>query len=403
MGKDLKGNELGKGIRQNKNGRYEARFVDRFGERKSIYATSKVEVRNKLKEALNENLEKKSVKKRMLLKQWYEEWMRVYKIPVIRKNTKKHYEHIFRSKILPVLGDMYMDEIKQIHVQSLITSLEKKDYSWETLNKTKILILDLFNMAIINDYAIKNPTKGIRITRVKPNERVVLTIEQQKDFFECCAGTFYNNLYVVAVNSGLRQGELCGLTEEDLDFKNHCIKVSRTLLYEKFDEDETRTFHFGEPKTKNSTRLIPMTEECEQALKSQMVLKRILAQKYVKNDEFSSLLFVTKFNTPICAQVMNDSILRIIKEINLQRDVIDLFPDFSSHTFRHTFATRCIEAGISPKVLQGYLGHATLEMTMNLYVHTTENFKQEEIKKLSTTIPKIKKLQIVSVNGVKVG
>ena len=56
---------------------------------------------------------------------------------------------------------------------------------------------------------------------------------------------------------------------------------------------------------------------------------------------------------------------------------------FSGHTFRHTFATRCIESGIQPKTLQKYLGHATLQMTMDLYVHVTEDFKREEIKKLN--------------------
>ena len=78
MGKDLKGKELGKGIRQNKNGRYEARYVDRFGNRKSVYATSRVEIRNRLQMALRENIEKESVKKRMTVRQWYHEWMEVY-------------------------------------------------------------------------------------------------------------------------------------------------------------------------------------------------------------------------------------------------------------------------------------------------------------------------------------
>lgn len=75
MGKDLKGKEIAKGIRQNKDGRYEARYVDRFSKRKSIYGTSKVEIKNKLAEALAENEEKKNVKKRMTISQWYPVWM----------------------------------------------------------------------------------------------------------------------------------------------------------------------------------------------------------------------------------------------------------------------------------------------------------------------------------------
>lgn len=390
MGKDLKGKELGKGIRQNKNGRYEARYIDRFGNRKSVYGTSKVEIRNKLQEALKENTEKESVKKRMLVKEWYLEWFDAYKIPIIRPNTQRHYKHIFEKHILPELGDMYVDEVKQIHVKNLINKLDKAGYQWESQNKVRILILDMYNHAMENDYALRNPAKGVRLAKNKPNERIVLSTEQQEDFFECSSGTFYNNLFVVAVNSGLRPGEVCALTEKDIDLKNHYISVTKTLIYQKLDGDLQKEFHIGLPKTDSSIRNVPINMCCEEALKKQIRLKKILQSKYKKSDEFSDLIFVTKFNTPICSVVLNDAIKRIVEEINLQRDATDLFPEFSAHTFRHTFATRCIEAGIQPKTVQKYLGHATLQMTMDLYVHTTEEFMHEELKKLDGVMPHLK-------------
>lgn len=382
MGKDINGKELGKGIRQNKNGRYEARYIDRFGNRKSVYGTSKVEIRNKLQVALKENAQKETVRKRMTVKRWYKEWMEIYKAPVIRPNTKRHYVHIFNAFILPELGDMYLDEVRQIHVKSLINSLDKKGYQGETQNKVRILILDMFNIAMENDYAVKNPAKGIRRAVAKSEDRIVLSIEQQQDFFECSGGTFYDNLFVVAVNSGLRPGEICALEKSDLDFENHMISVTKTLLYQELEGDERKEFHIGPPKTESSIRTVPMNSECEKSLRKQIRLKEILSRKYVKTNEFRNLLFVTRFNTPICSEVLNDAIKRIVGEINLQRDEIELFPVFSAHTFRHTFATRCIEAGILPKTLQKYLGHATLQMTMDLYVHITEEFKMEELEKL---------------------
>lgn len=384
MGKDLKGKELGKGIRQNQNGRYEARYIDRFGTRKSIYGTSKTEIRKKLQEVLDENIEKESVKKRMTVKEWSDEWMEVYKVPVIRPNTKRYYTHILNMHIIPQIGSMYLDEVKQIHVKNLINMLDKKGYQWETQNKVRILIIDMFNVAIENEFALKNPAKGVRLAKNRPNDRTVLTTEQQDDFFECSSGTFYNNLFVVAVNSGLRPGEICALEETDLNFEKRTISVTKTLLYQKLDGDEGKEFHIGEPKTSSSVRIVPMNSFCESALKKQIQLKKILSLKYKKDNEFSKLLFVTKFNTPICSVTLNDAIKRIVDEINLQRDGTDLFPLFSAHTFRHTFATRCIEAGIQPKTIQKYLGHATLEMTMNLYVHITDDYKQEEMVKLET-------------------
>lgn len=382
MGKDLNGKELGKGIRQNKNGKYEARYTDRFGARKSLYGTSKIEIRNKLQEALKEDSEKESVRKRLTIRRWYHEWMETYKAPVIRPNTKRHYEHIFDSLILPELGDKYIDETRQIHIKGLINQLDKNGYQWETQNKVRILLLDMFNIAIENDYAFKNPAKGIRLAKNRPNDRIVLTVEQQEDFFECSAGTFYDHMFVVAINTGLRPGELCALQEKDLDFDNHSISVTKTLLYQKLDGDEGKEFHIGPPKTKSSVRMVPMNRACEEALRKQIQLKQMLSLKYARNDEFGSLLFVTKFNTPICSVVLNDAIKRIVAEMNLQRDRTDQFPAFSAHCFRHCFASRCLEAGIQPKTIQKYLGHASLQMTMDLYVHVTEQFKQEELEKL---------------------
>ena len=128
----------------------------------------------------------------------------------------------------------------------------------------------------------------------------------------------------------------------------------------------------------------------------------MLSQKYKRTGEFANLIFTTKFNTPICSVVLNDAIKRIVGEINLQRDDTELFPIFSAHTFRHTFATRCIESGILPKTVQKYLGHATLKMTMDLYVHVTDEFKQEELKKLDMVFT-AKDSEKMSMDGVKMG
>jgi len=130
-----------------------------------------------------------------------------------------------------------------------------------------------------------------------------------------------------------------------------------------------------------------------------------MAAKNPGKEGFENLLFVTRKNNPVCAQNICDAIRKIVEEMNLQRDAVDQIPVFSSHTFRHTFATRCIEAGIQPKTLQKYLGHATLQMTMDLYVHVTDEFKHEEFQKLDKVMPtrNAPKLQIITVDGIKVG
>lgn len=389
MGKDLKGKELGKGLRQNKDGRYEGRYIDRFGKRISVYANTETSIRQKYKKAKDEDSQKLSVKKRYTLKQWYELWLDLYKRSAIKESSLMNYRNYAEKHILPELGSMYLDEIQPIHIRLLLRHLEDGNYKSETRNSIKILISDMFNVAIENQYALINPTKGIKIPRDDVEHYRALTRDEQKTFFRCCAGTFYDNFYIVDVNTGLRPGEMFALTESDIDFEHSVINVTKTLNYQKFDGDQGKTFHLGSTKTKTSTRKVPINSACCEALRQQIRLKKVLSNKYPIEGEFSDILFVSKFNTPLCPQTLCDAIKRIVNEINLQRDEIDQFPLFSGHTFRHTFATRCIESGVQPKALQKILGHANINMTMNLYVHAQDDFIHDEFEKLKCIEPEI--------------
>ena len=111
----------------------------------------------------------------------------------------------------------------------------------------------------------------------------------------------------------------------------------------------------------------------------QKTLNTSTVQKY-KDTNFTNLVFPSKKNQPFHDMVILESIHNVIAKMAADGVYVE---KFGPHTFRHTFATRCIESGIQPKTLQKYLGHATLQMTMDLYVHVTEDFKREEIKKLN--------------------
>ena len=135
-----------------------------------------------------------------------------------------------------------------------------------------------------------------------------MTNEEQAIFFECAAGTFYHNLFVVAVNTGLRPEELFALTWEDIDFDAMTISVTKTLLYQKLEGDEKKEFHLGDPKTKQSTRKVPINKNCEIASKKQFVQKKNIERKGIKKTEFSDRLFVTKFNTPLNSVLYSEAI-----------------------------------------------------------------------------------------------
>lgn len=147
------------------------------------------------------------------------------------------------------------------------------------------------------------------------------------------------------------------------------------------------------PKTRTSVREIPINKQCELALKKQYAQKKVIESKAPVSkkpkEEFQNLLFTTKFNTPLNSQIIIDAIHKIVLTINETRYYIEEMEDFSCHCFRHTFATRCFEAGIQPKTVQKYLGHATLQMTMDLYTAVMPKHLSSEMEKLDDELEKI--------------
>lgn len=388
MGKSLDGKELGNGIMQKKDGRYEARYVDRFGKRVSISGRDLKVVKRKFNEAIYENEKEINIKDNITLNDWYEKWMNVYKFDVIRENSKSYYNTVFKKHISPILGNFYLKDITQYQIKKLIKDIGEKGYGFETKNKTRIILLDIFNKAIINEYVKNNPAKGITVKRDEEKDIKVLTLEEQVAFFNCCKGTFYDNFFIVALSTGMRIGEIASLRKSDIDFDNKLVHVTRTLVYQKYETDDCKTFHFEPPKTKTSIRKIPINKQCEIALKKQYLQKNVVMNKNPKkvDEQFQDLLFTTKYNTPLNSQIICNAIDRIVSEINLTRDITEEMEVFSCHCFRHTFATRCFEAGIQPKTVQSYLGHATLQMTMDLYTTVLLDHKMSEMDKLENML-----------------
>ena len=389
MGKDLKGKELGRGIKQRPDKSYEARFVNRFGDRQSVYAMSLREIKSKLAKAKAADIEKKNViDPNIKLDAWYRKWLDVYKRPAVRANTIRHYKYVYEHNIQPYIGNPKLTEITRLMVTDVLNKLKEKGYQWESLNKVKILLTDMFERAVDDEFMLKNPAKRVKIPVAKPEREVkALSKDDQQVFFQCSSGTFYDNLFRVAVSTGLRPGELFALTEDSLDFSKKEIRVEKTLLYQKLEGDTGKPFHENNPKTFSSRRTVPMNKYCEEALQRQIILHKMVINNSPKpKGERTNYIFCTIYGTPLCSQIYADAIARIVKEINYSRDPLEAMEKFSGHCFRHTFATRCFEAGIPPKTVQTYLGHATLQMTMDLYTSVMDKKKTDDMQLLEDTI-----------------
>ena len=378
MGKNLKGKELGAGLYQRKDGKYCGRFYDRFGIRRYVYGKTISETKEKLNTAMYEDkMEMNVADNTVTLNEWYQKWLEIYKYKVIAPSTRVQYESIYKKHIQADFGHMKLKDIQPLQIRGKLVNLDKKGFGYETQNKVRILLLDMFNKAVADNVAMKNPVRNIKVVRDEEKEPRVLSTEEQSAFFDTCKGTFYDNLFNVAISTGLRPGELYALEAEDLDFEKKVIHITKSLSYQKFEGDTGKTFHMGKTKTKSSYRDVPMNRRCEIALKKQLLQKRVVSgrtgAKTLKG--FENLIFTTKYDTPLNAQIYAEE--------------LEQFETFSGHCFRHTFATRCFEAGIQPKTVQKYLGHATLQMTMDLYTHVLENHLSDEMDKLDSRLEMI--------------
>lgn len=389
MGKDLKGKELGKGISQRKDGRYQARFTDRFGKRRCVYGITLKEVKNVLMSEVVDNYSKNNVvDSNMTLDQWYEKWMRVYKEPVLKPSTIRIYIRTYHCYIKPVLGRLPLSSITKLMVTDLLNGLGKRLHK-STVNNIRTVLCDLFSYAMDNDLCTKNPAKGIKIIGTDRRKIVTLSREDQRDFFFMAKGCFYYNLYVVAVNTGLRSGELRALTLDDIDFENNTINVTKTLTYfRKSSKDDFLGYKISIPKTKSSIRTVPMNSICRKAIEDQVQQLNTLPPIDYDSDVLGKLLFVTRNNRPLMDEVLGSSIRTVRNNVNKIRASQNqpLMPKFSAHTFRHTFATRCFEAGIPPKTVQSYLGHTNIQMTMDIYTEVLSDKKMSDIKLLESTM-----------------
>ena len=366
MGKSLNGKELGRGITQRKDGIYQGRFVNRFGKKQTIYASTLTEVRQKLRNAQYEDEKALNVvTKDITLDKWYEVWMDTCK-KNCRASTKESYATHYR-RIQKALGWRKLTSLNLIILQQAINEL----VSDNARKNSKKILVDMLDKAVDADLLIKNVAKQINpvITKEEKRERRVLTVKEEEMFLKQAEGSFYYNLYVVALDTGLRVGELMGLTWNDVDLKKKVLHVRHTLCY--FRKEGKYIHEMHDTKTKNSRRTIPLTQRAYDALKQQKVQKfQIRLKGKVAPEGFEDLVFVTRNNRPTQQFLVQECMLLTIKHIQKTNPEYEVF---SPHSFRHTFATRAIENGMQPKTLQKILGHGSLQMTMDLYCHVTED------------------------------
>lgn len=395
MGKDLRGKELGKGISQRKDKRYEARAVIN-GQKIDLYDFNL----EKLKKDFDREKEKvkssqndfSSIK---TLEQWFNEWFTKAKGPNLKdEQSRATYLRKIKNTYIRILGIKNIKDLKQMDIQMATNELlGEEHYAERTIKEALGVLRSCLDAAVINRIIPVNVCVDIffKNENLKPQERRVLTKEEQDKFLEEAKNDYYYEAYCILLCTGMRIGEFSGLQWRDIDFENKVIHIDRSMKtgYVNGKKIEILTT----PKTQNSYREIPFFGETEKYLmnwkKKQLFYKQKLGDRWRASPEFGDLVFTSTLGSPVTRYVLSSAIDRLVNNINMKeltiasregREIIP-FEDVYPHAFRHTFATRCFEKGMSPLVIQRIMGHANYATTLS-YTHLLNDKKKEEINRI---------------------
>lgn len=391
---DNRGRILRNGELQRKeDNRYLYRYTDLSGKKRTVYALTLVELREKEKQIerdLQDGID--SSKGDMTLNQLFYTYMETKSD--LRESTRCNYLSVWKNAIENTdLGKMKIAKIKQFHIRAFYSGLVKDGYAANTIKLYHNLIYPALELAVESDIIRKNPAKdckkGIGGTK---KERTAMTIEEQGKMLDFVKESSRYNVYypmlIFALSTALRVGELTGLRWSDVDLKQNVIHVRQQLIYKNLGNG--CQFHIQPLKTEAGRRDIPLTAAARKSLIKQRELSMLLgkAAKIQEVEGISDFVFTNSQGKPYATNAINFVLANVVKGYNQAEEIKAetehrkpvLLPHISAHILRHTACTRLAETGLEPKVLQYIMGHANVSITLDVYTHLEFTQIQEKME-----------------------
>ena len=293
-----------------------------------------------------------------------------YKRPYVKQSTMAAYVLILENHVLPYFGDG--DSLHEQEVQAFVLQKLERGLSVKTVKDILIVLKMVMKFGVKNEWMtyyewdIKYPTtstnKELEVLSVANHRKILNYI--QSHF------TFTGLGIYISLSTGLRIGEICALRWSDINVADGTITVSRTIerIYIIEGEKKHTELVINTPKTKNSCREIPMSKE---------LLAMIKPLKKVVNEDFYVL---TNDERPTEPRTYRNYYKGLMEKLDI--------PKLKYHGLRHSFATRCIEAGCDYKTVSVLLGHSNISTTLNLYVHPNMEQKKRCITKMFKSLGK---------------
>lgn len=391
--RDNKGRKLFNGESQRKDGKYEYKYQDAWGKRKTVYSwkltptdrvpagkRDDISLREKIKQIqkdLNSNITPDGGNFTVL--ELVEKY--ISQKTGVRHNTRSNYNFVVNVLKKEAFGQKRIDKIKVSDAKEWLIKMQQMDgRGYSSIHTIRGVVRPAFQMAVDDDLLVKNPFE-FQLNTVVVNDSVTreaITRQQERDFLEFVKNDkhfckYYDGIYIL-FKTGLRISEFVGLTKKNLDFENNRIIVDHQL-------QRTRDMKYiiEDTKTESGERMVPMTPEVKEAF------QRILSNR--KNpkvepmvDGYSGFLYLDKNGRPMVALHWEKYFQHIREKYNKIYRI--QMPKVTPHVCRHTFCSNMAKSGMNPKTLQYIMGHSDISVTLNTYTHLNYDDAEEEMQKV---------------------
>lgn len=348
-------------ISQRSDGLWEAKVslgYDMAGKRvrKSVYGATRAEARGKMERMLHDRVEgrpvgagKESVEH--YLKRWLAESIKPYRAP----KTYEQYEYLCRMHLIPALGRTRLEKLTPDQVQRLLAAKTTAGLSPASVTRMRAVLRAALNRAMKWGLVTRNVAALTDAPSQNVTETIPLTLDQVDKLLTQIQGARFEALYVVALATGLREGEILGLHWRDVDFEQRLITV-RTQVQRTRDGLVVR-----ELKTRGSHATVPLASFAVDALRMHRTQQRQERLQMGPRWHEHDLVFPSSIGTPMDAR-------NLLRDWHRQRRLLGV-PECTFHDLRHTCASILYASGVSPKEIQAILRHTQLAITMDLYTH----------------------------------
>ena len=365
-------------IRKRSDGRWEGRYTARYdpvtGKRiiKNVLGKTQAEVKEKLKRAVEDN-QKIDVAKDLELTvgQWAVLWFENYAKPSIRENTAEYYRNYIEKHIIPRIGKIKLKNLTTLDLQKFYNKTREfgriqrydgmKDLSLsnKTVRGLHAMLRQCLDQAVQERLIPSNPAAGCKLPPKEKKEMQIIPPEKLGAYLRAAEEHGVLPMFYLELTTGLRRGELLALLWTDLNIKENCLTVSKSVCRGKGELRVT------EPKTSNSVRTVYIDDEAI----------RLLAEDRKKHP-FSPYMFPS----PVTGGMYGpDCVARIHKKLLVKAGIEE---HVRFHDLRRTFATLALQNGVDPKTVSSMLGHYSAEFTLNVYTNVTKDMQKEAAQKI---------------------